>query len=60
MPAPAMRLHASIPNRCEIHAPRRTVAASGPQRLRSLNRNAVDTEVRYAYAQFSNASFIIK
>lgn len=56
MPAPAMRLHASIPNRCEIHAPRRTRAASGPKRLRTINRNAVDTEVRYEYAKFTNAS----
>jgi len=59
MSAPAMRLHASIPNRCEIHAPRRTITASGPKRLLSINRNAVDTDVRYDMAEFSNASFNI-
>jgi hypothetical protein len=54
-----MRLQASIPGRCEIHAPRRIVAVSGPKRLRSINRNAVDTEVRIKYAKFTNASLKI-
>lgn len=50
MPSTTMRLQASGPSvgRCEIHAPRRTLAASVPRRLRSIVRKAVETEVRFS------------